>query len=140
MQHNRFPETLNTLRRSAQLTNRELARKAKVPESLISGLQNGNRRVGETNARQIAHALELTGEQLEDFVLEAIDTSTRKLLKEAQDYPSRLLNLVAHQLRRAGVVPELVTNYTVTGNEQDRVTLLLADGRKALIAMNLITT
>jgi transcriptional regulator with XRE-family HTH domain len=140
MQHNRFPESLNTLRRRAQLTNRELARKARVPESLISGLQNGNRRVGETNARQIAEALELSGEQMEEFVLQAIDTSTRKLLKDAQGYPSALLNLVASQLRRAGVMPDLVTNYAVAGADQDRVTLLLADGRKALIAMSLITT
>jgi transcriptional regulator with XRE-family HTH domain len=137
---NRFLETLNTLREDAHLTNRELARRAGVPESLISGLQTGARRVGEANARQIGEALNLTGDDLNSFVLEAIDTSTRKLMKSAQGYPSAILNLIAFQLRRAGVLPDLVKDYRFAGIEQDRVTLLLNDGRTALIAMDLKTT
>jgi transcriptional regulator with XRE-family HTH domain len=137
---NRFPETLNTLREDAQLTNRELARRAGVPESLISGLQTGSRRVGEANARQIGRALGLADDDLNTFVLKAIDTSTRKVMKSAQEYPSAILNLVAFRLRRAGVFPDLVKDYCFAGAEQDRVTLLLNDGRRALIAMDLKTT
>lgn len=131
---NRFSETLNTLRQRAQLTNRALAKRAHVPESLISALQLGHRRVGEANARSIGEALGLEGEDLESFILEAIDTSTRKVMRDAQDYPSVLLNLLAHQLRRAGVLPSLVMDYAFGGGD---VTLLLNDGRRAKIEATL---
>jgi transcriptional regulator with XRE-family HTH domain len=134
----RFPETLNQLREQAQLTNRELARLAEVPESLISGLQKGARRVGESNARQIGVALGLTGEDLNNFVLEAIDTSTRKLLKSAQEYPSTLINYLALQLNRVGVTPHLVTDCGFATGGGDKLTLLLADGRVARISTELV--
>src|SRR4051812_37455088 len=129
MQHRKFPDTLNALREAANLTNRELARRAGVPETLICGLQKGSRRVGEANARQIGVALGLTGEELDTFILQAIDTSTRKVLKSAQGFPSTLINFIALQFERAGVLPHLVTECGFSTTEKDKLTLLLSDGR-----------
>src|SRR3954462_9625491 len=109
MQHGNFSDTLNALREAANLTNRELARRAGVPETLICGLQKGSRRVGEANARQIGVALGLEGEELNAFILQAIDTSTRKVLKSLEGFPATLLNFLALQLEKAGVLPHLVT-------------------------------
>jgi transcriptional regulator with XRE-family HTH domain len=137
---NRFPELLNGLRERNGLSNRELAKRAHVPESLISGLQLGSRRVGETNARQLGEALGLDGDRLEGFVLEAINTSTRKVMRKAVKYPSALLNMMAFQLHRAGVLPDLVTDFVFGGKDSDQITLLLNDGRKANIEATLTLT
>lgn len=127
---NRFSETLNALREEAGLTITALARRAKVPITLICGLEKGSRRVGEANGRQIGEALGLTGEELDTFVLQAMDTSACKVLKRCQDYPSALVNLVTSHLHRAGILPNAVTDYSL---DVDRVTLLLDNGRKAQI-------
>lgn len=137
MQDRYFSVTLQALRRNASFTNRELAEAAGVPVSLIAGLQSGKRRVGEKNARQIAMALRLSGEELDRFVFEAINTSTRKLLKESQDYPSELLNLFTRQLRRAGILPEQVNQCGFSEREPKALTLQLANGRFARLETQL---
>lgn len=137
MQDRYFPDTLRSLRMAARLTNRQLASAANVPVSLISGLQTGKRRVGEKNARQIAEALGLTGQELDRFVFEAINTSTRKVLKESQGYPSELLNLLARQLRHAGVLPQEVDRCSISEREPKALTLLLSNGRLARLETQL---
>jgi hypothetical protein len=116
-----------------------LARLAEVPESLISGLQNDNRRVGEYQAIKIGKALKLHGEQLEQFIYDAINGCTEKVLNEAKPYPSRLLNLVALQLHRAGILAESISDCTVSSDEfgQD-VTLSLGSGKKAKLRTQLV--
>jgi transcriptional regulator with XRE-family HTH domain len=134
----RFPETLTAYREQANLTRRGLARGAGVPESLICGLEKGSRRVGEANARQIGEALGLLGSELNDFILQAIDTSTRKLLKQAEAYPAKLINFMATELNRAGIEPELVADCGYTSPDRDNLTLFLADGRIARLSANVI--
>lgn len=133
-----FSSQLYRLRTNAQLTNEELGQLADVPASLISGLQNDNRRVGEYQARKIGRALNLHGDRLEEFVLRAIDTCTQKVLSEAKDYPAELLNLLAKQLRRAGIHAESIHAFDITGDETDQgVTLQLGSGRKAILTTHL---
>ena len=134
-----FSQTLQTLRADAKLTNYELACLADVPESLISGLQNNRRRVGEYQARKIGKALKLTGEALEDFVYSAVNTCTEKILTDAKPYPSRLLNLVALQLHRAGIRAESIFDCNVAGDEHEQdVTLTLGSGRTATLKTQLV--
>jgi transcriptional regulator with XRE-family HTH domain len=136
---NSFSQTLQALRTSAKLTNFELARLAEVPESLISGLQNDNRRVGEYQAMKIGRALKLTGEPLEQFVYDAINTCTEKVLNDAKPYPSRLLNLVALQLYRAGIPASCIRDCSVVGDEHGQdVTLTLGSGRTAIFKTQLV--
>lgn len=134
-----FSQTLQALRANAQLTNNELARLADVPESLISGLQNDNRRVGEYQAMKIGKALKLTGDELEQFIYDAINTCTEKILNTAKPYHSQLLNLVAVQLHRAGIPADSITDCTIASDEfgQD-VTLSLGSGKKAKLRTQLV--
>lgn len=133
-----FSTQLKTLRANAQLTNHELARLADVPESLISGLQNDNRRVGEYQARKIGNALQLRGEALEQFIYDAIDTCTEKVMAEFKGYPAQLLNLIAMQLRQAGIQADSIRGCTVEGgNHEQDVTIDLSDGRNILLKTEL---
>lgn len=134
-----FSLQLQQLRASAKLTNNELAQLADVPESLISGLQNNNRRVGEYQARKIGKALKLSEERLESFILQAINTCTEKVLEEAKGFPAELLNLLAQQLNRAGIRAESIHTFTVVGDESEQdVTLHLGNGRRAVLTTHLI--
>jgi transcriptional regulator with XRE-family HTH domain len=134
-----FSQTLQTLRANARLTNNELARLADVPESLISGLQNDNRRVGEYQAMKIGKALKLAGETLEQFIYDGINTCTEKILNTAKPYHSQLLNLVAVQLHRAGIPAESIRDFKVAGDESAQdVTLTLRSGKTATLITQLV--
>jgi len=134
-----FSTLLQQLRLSANLTNEQLAHLADVPESLLSGLQNGNRRVGEYQARKIGLALELEGEALEQFIYRAINTCTEKVLNASKDYPAELLNLLAVQLRQSGILAEAISDFTIKGNDQEQnIVLRLASGAKASLKTQLV--
>lgn len=133
-----FSQHLSTLRNEAKLTNRELARRADVPTSLIAGLQSGKRRIGELQARRIGIALGLCCSELEQFVLCAIDTCTEKVLEEARSYPAELLNLIARQLRKAGILADSIFNYIVEGDAYNqKISLSLSNGAKAMLTTHL---
>jgi transcriptional regulator with XRE-family HTH domain len=138
MRHQPFSDYLTQLRTSAGLSNRELGVKAEVPRTLIAGLQSGRRRVGEYQASKIGKALGLHNEDLDAFILLAVNTCTEKVLKEAQDYPSTFINLIAKQLRLAGILPHDVANFQVNGNDKEQVVkIYLESGRTAQISSTL---
>ena len=133
--NNSFGSMLSHLRTRARLTNRELAFRAQVPETLIAGLQRDKRRVGEMQARRIGTALRLEGEELAEFIYDAINQCSEKLLGESKGYPAELLNLLATKLRSSGIDPEVILRCSVLG---DRIDLLLAGGGKATITTHLM--
>lgn len=138
MEISKFGNYLSRLRKQSGMTNKQLANRARVPSSLIAGLQSGKRRVGEIQANKIGVALELQGNQLDSFVLSAVNTCTEKILTEAKDYPSSFLNLIARQLRLAGILPSQLTNYQIKGDAtKHEVRLLLDDGRIAQLSSTL---
>ena len=140
MSNAEFGKHLSKLRQEANLTIRELALRAKVPHSLIAGLQAGNRRVGEHQARKIGLALDLEGTLLDTFILSAVNTCTEKVLQEAKDYPSTFLNMVAKQLRLAGILPQDLTNFQIIGDSSKHVLkLYLQDGSSAQLSSILTT-
>ena len=129
-----FSSQLKALRKDARLTNNELARLADVPTSLISGLQTGKRQIGEYQARKIALALDLCGEEFERFVYAAINDCTEKVLNESKSYPAELLNLLARQLRGAGICADFIRKCTVNGDHREQaVTLHLGNGDEATL-------
>jgi len=132
---NEFPVLLTSLRTKANLTNEQLAGLANVPRSLIGGLQSGRRRIGEMQATRIGKALGLQGQPLDEFIYEAINQCSEKVLVESKDYPAELLNLLARQLRLAGIYPELVSQCEVSAN---KVALSLNNGKHAWMETSLM--
>ena len=133
-----FGAQLSAQRQRAGFTNRQLADRADVPCSLIAGLQSGRRRVGEMQALRIGNALGLKSGELDRFILSALDTCSEKVLNDAKEYPSTFLNLIAKQLRVAGILPKDLSNFQINGDESGQeVKLYLADGRVAQLSSTL---
>lgn len=140
MNKTEFGKQLSNLRQEAGLSVMHLAEYARVPRSLIAGLQAGSRRVGEYQARKIGLALNLEGRALDSFVLDAINTCTEKVLQESKDYPASFLNMVATQLRLAGILPKDLSKFQITSDSSKHVLkLYLQDGRSAQLSSILTT-
>ena len=134
--NNTFGVKLNNLRTSRHLTSAELASRANVPPSLISGLQSGSRVVGEYTARKIGKALHLTGEELEDFVYLAINGCSEKVLNASKAYPAEVLNLVAGKLQAIGILPDAIRQYVRhPGADDVNAALYLDNGKEAFIKL-----
>ncbi len=129
-----FPNLLITLRTNAKLTNIQLAELAKVSKSIIPGLQSGKRQIGEFQARKIGAALGLTGNELQEFIYCAMNNAYDKVLAELNDYPAELINLLALQLKDAGIEPNQVVDCKVQGSD---VLIILNDGKQAHIKTQL---
>ena len=132
--NNTFANTLHQLRTSQHLTSAELASKANVPPSLISGLQTGHRVIGEHAARKVGQALHLTGNELEDFVYLAINGCSEKVLQRSKNYPAELLNLIATELLELGIVPDRIKKCVrKPQSNKAKAAIFLDDGREARI-------
>lgn len=136
MNNNTFANKLNALRIARHLTTSELARKAGVGQPLISGLISGDRIIGEYSARKIGAALQLVGNDLEDFVYLAINGCSQKVLQQSKDYPAELLNLIASKLQLLGILPDRISRCTrePAAKEADAA-VYLDDGKEALIRL-----
>lgn len=108
-----FGKELSRLRKNKGLTNRELALKAKVPHSLIAGLQGGSRQIGELQASKIGEALELSGATLSEFILQGIGTCTEKVLNKNANFSSSVINLFLNYLHDMGLSPEGIKEFTL---------------------------
>jgi transcriptional regulator with XRE-family HTH domain len=129
-----FAHTLTALRKAANLTDEALAQLADVPRSLITGLQNGARIIGEQQARKIAAALKLEGNALRDFVFDAMNTCTMRVLAENQNYPAEVVNFAANHLQDKGIDPEYIAAcewLEKYGDQAQALILKLEDGSKA---------
>ena len=129
---NNFGSTLNTVRMARSLSTAQLAKLADMSQPLICNLINNRRVIGEYAARKLGAALDLHGKQLEDFVLQAINQCTAKVLNASKAYPSEILNLVAGELNAMGIVPEKIVGCIRYSDDADAA-LLLDDGKSAFI-------
>lgn len=133
-----FASRLTRLRTTARLTNRELARLSDVPTSTVAGLQTGSRRIGEYQARKLGKAFNLAGEELEEFVLQAINECTEKILTDSLPYPSHLLNLLAVQLKKAGIGAESIHEFEISGDDRKQdVRFILGSGKSVTLTTHL---
>jgi transcriptional regulator with XRE-family HTH domain len=135
-----FGEQLSNLRRDRNLTVQQLADRAGVPATLISGLQTNSRQVGENNARKIAEALHLSGKELDQFVYAAINTSAERVLESSKGYPAEMLNFLANELRQSGIMPENVMKCVLHPHLDDDAPdalLFLNNGSRAAIRVNI---
>lgn len=123
------------------LTVQDLANKAKVNPTLVSGLQNSRRQIGENNARRLGMALDLSGVELENFVYAAINECSEKIMENCKPYPAEVLNLCARHLQEQGIDGEQIDRCVLKpklqdGREPDAV-VYLNDGRTALIELKI---
>lgn len=135
-----FSHTLYALRRAANFTDEDLAKQANVPRSLITGLQNGSRAIGEQQAKKIASALKLQGNALRDFIYDAINTCSRRVLAKNERYPAEVVNLAADQLQRVGIDPERIEACEWLEKHEDQATgliLKMDDGSQAHLRADL---
>ena len=107
---NHFKDLLISKRKALGLTSKELSKQSSVSESLLSGLQSGNRRIGEKQASRIASALGLKKQEKSDFIFMAMNESTQRLLESSKSYPVDVLNSLPGLLRNKGVLPENINS------------------------------
>jgi transcriptional regulator with XRE-family HTH domain len=107
---NHFKDLLISKRKALGLTSKELSKQSSVSESLLSGLQSGNRRIGEKQASRIASALGLINQDERDFIFMAMNESTQRLLESSKAYPVEILNSLPGLLRNKGVLPENIND------------------------------
>jgi transcriptional regulator with XRE-family HTH domain len=107
---NHFKDLLISKRKALELTSKELSKQSSVSESLLSGLQSGNRRIGEKQASRIASALGLINQDERDFIFMAMNESTQRLLESSKSYPVEILNSLPGLLRNKGVLPENINS------------------------------
>ena len=107
---NHFKDLLISKRKALGLTSKELSKQSSVSESLLSGLQSGNRRIGEKQASRIASALGLKEQEKSDFIFMAMNESTQRLLESSKSYDVEILNSLPGLLRNKGVLPENIND------------------------------
>lgn len=127
-----FSNHLNTLRQTRHLTVTELAKLAGVSQPLISNLIHGRETIGEYTARKLASALQLQGNELQEFVYLAINDCTQKVLNSSKAFPSQVLNVVANELNALGISPTRITRCVMNSDDADAA-LFLDDGKSAYI-------
>ena len=114
---NHFKDLLISKRKALGLTSKELSKQSSVSESLLSGLQSGNRRIAEKQASRIASALGLKGQEKSDFIFMAMNESTQRLLESSKAYPVELLNYLPVQLQKIKVTHELIRDFSEQENK-----------------------
>lgn len=127
-----FANKLNTLRQARHLTVTELAKLAGVSQPLISNLIHGRESIGEFTATKIGTALQLHGQELQDFIYLAINDCTEKVLHSSKAFPAQVLNIVAGELNALGISPSRITQCVMNSEEADAA-LYLDDGKSAYI-------
>jgi transcriptional regulator with XRE-family HTH domain len=129
-----FKELLREERQRAQLSGKQLAELANVPESLISGLQTGTRRIGEKQAARIANALSLSEPKFSRFIFTAMNESEERLLSCASRYPVEALNFVPLFMNESGVLSSQITQCNI---EKNTLEIGLETGEKLTIIANI---
>ena len=76
---------------------------ARVPETLVSGLQNDSRKIGEVQATRIGKALGLSGNELQEFVYVALNESKGRLLNSSKIYCAEILNYLPNLIAINGI-------------------------------------
>ena len=112
-----FKEILKHERKKRRLSATKLSELSGLHVTLISGLEQGYRCIGEKSARKLSIALGLKEREQEEFIYSAIEESSDRLLKESIDYPVELLNYVPAQLQKMQVSRDLIDDLKVDENK-----------------------
>ena len=127
----RLSTEIITRRKALRLKGKELSKRACVPETLVSGLQNDSRKIGEVQATRIGKALGLSGKSLLEFVYLALNESKRRLLHSSKDYSAEILNYLPNLIAIHGIMAEEILETSIL---EDGIKLSLKNGNAATVS------
>jgi hypothetical protein len=131
----RLSHEIITRRKALRLKSKELSKRACVPATLLSGLQNDSRKIGELQATRIGKALGLSGNDLLEFVYVALNESKGRLLNSSKIYCAEILNylpnlIAIHRIRAEEIVDSVIL--------EDGIALTLENGSTATVSASVV--
>jgi len=117
-----------TRRKALRLKGKELSKLACVPKTLVSGLQNDSRKIGEVQATRIGKALGLSGNDLLEFVYVALNESKGRLLNSSKIYCAEILNYLPNLIAIHGISAEEIVDAVIL---EEGIVLTLENGSTA---------
>jgi cyanate lyase len=127
----RLSTEIITRRKALRLKGKELSKRACVPETLVSGLQNDSRKIGEIQATRIGKALGLSGNDLLEFVYVALNESKGRLLNSSKIYCAEILNYLPNLISIQGIKAEEIVDSVII---EEGIKLSLKSGSTAIVS------
>ena len=127
----RLSTEIITRRKALRLKGKELSKRACVPETLVSGLQNDSRKIGEVQATRIGKALGLSGNDLLEFVYMALNESKGRLLNSSKIYCAEILNYLPNLISIHGIRAEEIADAAIL---KEGIKLSLKSGSTATVS------
>ena len=127
----RLSHEIITRRKALRLKGKELSKRACVPETLVSGLQNDSRKIGEVQASRIGKALGLSANELQEFVYMALNESKGRLLNSSKIYCAEILNYLPNLIAIHGITAEGIADASIFENH---IKLSLKSGSTATVS------
>ncbi len=127
----RLSTEIITRRKTLRLKGKELSKRACVPETLVSGLQNDSRKIGEIQATRIGKALGLSGNDLLEFVYLALNESKGRLLNSSKLYCAEILNYLPNLIAIYGITAEEIADAAIL---EEGIKLSLKSGSTATVS------
>ena len=122
-------------RKALRLKSKELSRLASVPATLLSGLQNDSRKIGEVQATRIGKALGLSGNDLLMFIYMALNESKGRLLNASKSYCAEILNYLPALMAENGILADEIVDAVIL---QEGIELALRNGSTATVSARVV--
>ena len=132
---NRLSTVIKAKRKALYLSGKELSKRACVPETLVSGLQNDSRKIGEVQATRIGKALDLSGNELQEFVYMALNESKGRLLNSSKIYCAEILNYLPNLISIHGIRAEEIADAAIL---KEGIKLSLKSGSTATVSAHVV--
>jgi len=131
----RLSHEIITRRKALRLKGKELSKRACVPQTLVSGLQNDSRKIGEVQATRIGKALGLSGNDLLEFVYVALNESKGRLLNSSKIYCAEILNYLPNLIAIHGIRAEEIVDTVIL---EEGIALTLENGSTATVSARVV--
>jgi transcriptional regulator with XRE-family HTH domain len=127
-----FGQELRRCRSAAGLSLRVLGARAGLPHTMIAAIEAGDKTVGPGVAEKLATALNLAGQDQDQFLLRAAQTRKRdKLMLCSRELDARIVNYVPRALAATGLdLSTIDTTELARGDSGERLLIRLKDGRQ----------
>ena len=131
----RLSHEIISKRKALRLKSKELSKRASVPATLLSGLQNDSRKIGEVQATRIGKALGLSGNDLLMFIYVALNESKGRLLNASKSYCAEILNYLPNLISLHGIKAEEIVDAVIL---KEGIELALRNGSTATVSASVV--